>query len=349
MARVQHHTAGQLYHALIDYEIIKQLKDLKGVGHPRGIHAFRNVYEDYDGRESCIIVRGPIIKGKTVCYLSGLLIDSSDPGLKEEGEHLLPVYKAIAYLSLIYKSDKLKRFPNGKRDPKVTKAQILEFDWACRVANQEKSDTDYTKVENGQFRTNEDAIVNDLRKMWGSKRADAVKFRKELEKKYKTEEKFISNRLPYLKMRFDEICQYINGEVEQGDAPLMHLAGLARIIDAEIPANVRNLIRASPHPHLFPERTVEERQEARNAEIKLLRVEAKNDARREIDLLFKPSVNVILNAAGDIADEQFRETANLFLEAANNMPNRSQKRRRITYNNRGGKRKSRKNVKVHNM
>jgi len=227
-----------------------------------GEEAVKEVKKKMDVREiwnistnttQCNNVIGKIAP-ETDCWICGLGIDPTDPGMSPECEHILPVAQAVIYLSLY--SSKKKNNTTGER-----RARKMEYGWAHTVCNQDKSDI-CCIVNTGTKAEVSDKNINFiLKKIYNSNRVDSVKLKAELRPLYPDINSFINGRLGHVRKRYQDIVDYLNPSSGENRFKLTILAGLVTAMDYRS-------IRDEAQPLLSPEFLAQK--EAQKEELKEL-------------------------------------------------------------------------------
>jgi len=195
----------------------------------------------------------------TECWICGLSIKPSISGMTAECEHVLPIAQAVIFLQL-YNTKKLKGDGHSVSEKNMLD---LEYGWAHRLCNQEKSDTCPLRMasEKGvEYVEIFDKGVDEmLKKIWESKRSYADSLVEKLEGKFTTLANFKKDRVPIIKYRYNSIVNYINerrinGVKVPGWAALTLLSGLAC-------ATTQDFTKEEFHSILSPEAVLEANRE----------------------------------------------------------------------------------------
>jgi len=227
-----------------------------------GEEAVKEVKKKMDVREiwnistnttQCNNVIGKIAP-ETDCWICGLGIDPTDPGMSPECEHILPVAQAVIYLSLY--SSKKKNNTTGER-----RARKMEYGWAHTVCNQDKSDICCIVNAGTKAEVSDKNINFILKKIYNSNRVDSVKLKAELRPLYPDINSFINGRLGHVRKRYQDIVDYLNPSSGENRFKLTILAGLVTAMDYRS-------IRDEAQPLLSPEFLAQK--EAQKEELKEL-------------------------------------------------------------------------------
>jgi len=160
---------------------------------------------------------------ETECWICGLKIDDTQPGMKPECEHILPIAQAVIYLSL-YSSKK-------QTTPAEKMVLQMEYGWAHTVCNQDKSDI-CCIVNNGQIATVSDKNVRYiLNKIYTSNRGDSTVLKGQIKALYPTKASFLAGRLEAVKERYKRIVDFLNPTSGENRFKLTILAGLITAMD----------------------------------------------------------------------------------------------------------------------
>ena len=198
------------------------------------------------------------VNAETPCWICGLKIDATDPGMSPECEHVLPVAQAVIYLSLY--SAKKKHNTTPERN-----ARKMEYGWAHTVCNQDKSDICCMVNAGDKAAVSDKNIKYILRKIYTSNRVDSVKIKSELKGPYPTLESFIDGRLGPMRKRYQDIVDYLNPSSGENRFKLTILAGLVTAMDY---SNIREEAQALLSPEFLAEK---EQQKAEKAALKQLK------------------------------------------------------------------------------
>ena len=206
----------------------------------------RGFYEASTPTTQCNNIIGKFVNG-TQCYICGTAILKQrlvGDGFNPECEHILPIAQAVLFLGLYgdkFKKDQL--FYNPDILPK-------EYAWAHRTCNQIKSDDSYitykgTNPIGTKYQITKPAIIKLLKKIWNNTRKDSESFNSTLHSIYKTEEKFIHDRIegtptsPSILKPFIDIVDYLNSF----DAPeLLLLIGATKALEGPMSEEASALV-----------------------------------------------------------------------------------------------------------
>jgi hypothetical protein len=243
-----------------------------------GEEAVREVKKKMDVREiwnlstnitQCNNVIG-VVKEDTDCWICGLGIDPTDPGMSPECEHILPVAQAVIYLSLY----SAKKKNNTSAERRVRK---LEYGWAHSVCNQDKSDICCIVNSGNKAEVNNKNITFILKKIYNSNRANSVKLKRKLKEPYPDLNRFINERLGPVKKRYQDIVNFLNPSSGENRFKLTILAGLVTAMD------YRN-IREEAQPLLNPD-FLKQREEQKEELKELLNDTIKQDIGQSLGFL----------------------------------------------------------------
>jgi len=215
----------------------------------------------------------------TDCWICGLKIDSSDPGMSPECEHVLPVAQAVIYLSLY--SSKKKQNTSPERN-----VRKMEYGWAHTVCNQDKSDICCLINSGTKATVSDNNIKFILKRIYTSNRADSLKIKSELKALYPTLGTFIEARFEPVRKRYEDIVNYLNPSSGENRFKLTILAGLVTAMDY-------SNIREEAHGLLSPE-FLAEKEAQKKALTKLLTNEIQQDI---LNALGKMNLDTLVDAA----------------------------------------------------
>jgi len=219
------------------------------------------------------------VNAETPCWICGLKIDASDPGMSPECEHVLPVAQAVIYLSLY----SAKKKHNTTPERTVRK---MEYGWAHTVCNQDKSDICCMVNAGNKAAVSDRNIKYILKKIYTSNRADSVKIKSEVKALYPTLDSFIDGRLGPVRKRYEDIVDYLNPSSGENRFKLTILAGLVTAMDY-------SNIREEAHELFSPEFLAEKEQQKRALK-ELLTHEIQQDI---VSTLGKEKLDLVVDVA----------------------------------------------------
>jgi hypothetical protein len=236
-------------------------------------NSVRKIWELASPTTQCKNTIGGYYDGHTLCWICGLSIQSNVVGMTAECEHILPIAQAVIFLMLYPDRDRAKALTQSQR------ADLdLEYGWAHRVCNQEKSDACplqmVTRDSVQSVEIFDKGIDVILKKIWDSKRSYAPNFIANLHPAFSSLENFKHHRKTAIKERYERIVNRINirnidGSLVPGHAALTVLSGLAC-------ATIQDYTRQELHSILSPD-AVNDAKAAFDDKIKL-------DIRKELGL-----------------------------------------------------------------
>lgn len=215
----------------------------------------RDIWELTSAGTQCNNTVGPIIDGKTLCWICGIRIPSRPTkrqiGYAGQCDHILPIAQGVMIWSLYG--------PKDKGDPEFKKYLTLEYDWAHTICNQVKSAMILlTPSADGTACSVDDSRVNGLlAKIYSSKRADSSSLTSELSTTYGSIKSFVDDRGPYVKAKLMPMVSIINQNIAEWGSKLVTLAAVAKAKGRAVESittfdDIANAINSEQSPIIIP-------------------------------------------------------------------------------------------------